>query len=80
MPQSDLDIRSTHGAITVVKSDDQLKSVDIHIMVTSEQKVIIKRKADEAGLPIPTFLRTLAMLYRLEVVPDADDPDHSLPG
>ena len=49
-------------------------------MVTSEQKAIIDRKADEAGLSVAAFLRTLAMLYHLEVVPNADDTDPSLPG
>ncbi len=80
MPQSDLDVRSAHGAIGVVKNDNNIQWKDIHIMVTSEQKAIIDRKADEAGLSVAAFLRTLAMLYHLEVVPNADDTDPSLPG
>lgn len=80
LPQSDLDVRSTHGKIGVVKNDSNIQWKDIHIMVTPEQKAIIDRKADEAGLPVAAFLRTLALLHHLEVVPNADDTDYSLPG
>ncbi len=60
------------GTTDVVKNDNNIQWKDIHIMVTSEQKAIIDRKADEAGLSVAAFLRTLAMLYHLEVVPNAD--------
>ena len=47
--------------------DNTIRWKNIHIRVTPEQKAIIDRKADESGLSVSDFLRTLAMLYRLDL-------------
>ena len=63
-----------------MKDDNTTRWKDVHIMVTPEQKAIIDRKAEASGLSVGAFLRTLAMLYHLEVVPNVDDAYPSLLG
>ena len=66
--------------MVVAMRDNTIRWKNIHIRVTPEQKAIIDRKADESGLSVSDFLRTLAMLYRLDLTPDAHNSDPSLPG
>jgi len=47
-----------------------MKTTDIHIRLTEEEKEILKTQAEKAGLPLGTYLRNLGLYYPIKSATD----------
>ena len=54
------------------------RSAFIQIRVTPEEKEIVRRKAQAAGLSVSDYLRTLGLAYRVVVEPEETEPQDPL--